>query len=111
MSSLASADSIQVVRKPDEEQEEDERDPDHGDPLVDLAADGAAAEPLDERERDVTAVERQQRQQVHQREREADQAEDPEVGLGALLLRGVQGLADPDRARDVLSPLAVHESS
>src|SRR4051794_9001524 len=37
--SLASAQPVHVVREPDEEQEEDERDPDHRDALVDLAAD------------------------------------------------------------------------
>ena len=89
----------------------DERDADHRDALVDLAGDGAAADALDEREGDVAAVERQQRQQVHQREREADQAEHPEVVLHALFGALVERLRDPDRARDVLAALAVDEAA
>src|SRR4051812_23410499 len=84
--SLASAQPIQVVRQPDQEQEQHERDADDRHSLVDLAPDGTAAQPLDERERNVSAVEREQREQVHQGEREADQAEHPEVALRALFL-------------------------
>src|SRR3954464_6497969 len=58
---LAAVDAADVVRQADEEQQQDECDPDRGDPLVDLAAHGAAAHALDDRERDVAAVERQQR--------------------------------------------------
>ena len=47
------------------------------DALVDLAPDGPAADAFDEREGDVAAVERQQRQQVEQGEREADQRRAP----------------------------------
>src|ERR671935_271746 len=77
--SLPRGPAVQVVRERDEEHEQDQREADHGRPLVDLARDGAAADALDDREEDVPAVERQQRQQVQEREREADQAEDLDV--------------------------------
>ena len=77
------------------------RDPDHRDALVDLPRHGAAADALDERERDVAAVQRQQRQQVQEREREADQPEHPEVRVRPLLDRLRGALDDPDRAGDV----------
>ena len=46
-SALAAAEAADVVREADEEQQQHERDPDRGDPLVDLAGDRAAADPLD----------------------------------------------------------------
>ena len=55
------------------------REPDDGDPLVDLARQGAAADGLDQREEDVAAVEGQQRQEVQERERHAHEREDLEV--------------------------------
>src|SRR5919197_5937944 len=66
-----------VVREADEVQHQDERDPHDRDALVDLPPDGASAHALDEREGDVPAVERQQRQQVEEGEREAEEAEQP----------------------------------
>src|SRR4051812_43103189 len=83
-SPLAAAEPADVVRDPDHEQEQDERDADRGDALVDLARDRLPPDRLDHRERDVAAVERQQGQHVHQRERQADQPEHPEVVLCAL---------------------------
>src|SRR5207244_1448838 len=67
-----------VVREADEEQEEHERDADRRDPLVDLPPDGAAADALDDRERDVAPVQREQRQEIQERERQADQAQHPQ---------------------------------
>src|SRR4051794_27412890 len=75
---LAAGQAADVVREPDDEEQQDERDPDRGDPLVDGARDRAAPDALDDREQDVSAVERQQWQQVEDREREADQPEDAE---------------------------------
>ena len=86
------------------------RDPDRGDALVDLTADRAAADALDQREDDVAAVERQQRQQVQQRERQAEQAEHPEVRLARPASSASdEPCDDADRARDLLPALAVHE--
>src|SRR3954453_22198284 len=102
--SLASAEPVDVVRKPDEHEHEEERDADRGDPLVDLPADRAAAHPLDDREQDVAAVERQEWQKVQQRQRQADEAEHeqiPREADGDHLLRAVH---DAGRARDLLSP-------
>src|SRR4029078_12954881 len=63
--------SAQVVREGDEGQEQDQAEADERDALVDLARDGAAADALDHREEDVAAVEREERQQVEERERHA----------------------------------------
>ena len=57
----------------------------------------------------MAAVERQQRQEVEQRERERDEPEHPEVVLGPALDRVGRRLRDADRARDVLAALACHE--
>src|SRR4029079_4889450 len=73
-----------VVREPDEEEEQHDRNPDRRHALVDLTPHRAPADALDDREHDVTAVQRQQRKQVQQSEREAQQPEDPEVRLQAL---------------------------
>src|SRR5215211_3915842 len=106
---LSAAESADVVRETDEEEQHDEEDSDGGHALVDLAADSAAADSLHDRERDVAAVQRQQRQQVQQRERQADQPEHPQVVLEPLM-KGARGpLDDPNRARDVLPSLPVDE--
>ena len=58
----------------------------------------------------MTAVERQHRQQVEQRDREADQADDAEEVLHRLL-EGLRGRADDaDRARDVARVVAGDEA-
>ena len=58
---------------------------------------------LEQRERDVAAVERQQRQQVQERERQADQREHAEVVAEALIENLRRLVDDPDDARDVLA--------
>ena len=77
----------------DDVDEEDQRQPDERDALVDLPRERAPADALDEREEDVPAVEREQRDKVEQRERHADEREEPEVPRHALLqrLRGRRG--------------------
>jgi hypothetical protein len=57
----AARSTADVVREADEEQRQHESDSDHRDLLVDLSSDRPAPNPLDQRERDVAAVERQQR--------------------------------------------------
>src|SRR5437868_370292 len=59
---LAASETVDVVREPDEHQHQEQRDPDCGDTLVHLPGDCPAAYGLDDREKDVAAVERQQRQ-------------------------------------------------
>src|SRR4051812_25417090 len=54
---LPAADPAHVVREPDEEEHEHERDADRRDALVDLAGDRAPPDALDDREGDVPAVE------------------------------------------------------
>src|SRR3954471_11708766 len=108
--SLASAEPVDVVRKPDEHEHQEERDSDRGDALADIPADRTAAPALDDREQDVAAVERQERQEVQQCERQADEAEHeqiPREADGDHLLRDVH---DPGRARDLLSPGVRHDA-
>jgi hypothetical protein len=62
------AETADIVVQTDEEEEQYERDPDQRDALVDLAGHRPAADPLDQREDDVAAVERQQRQQIQERQ-------------------------------------------
>jgi hypothetical protein len=92
-----------------EKQQEDEGNSDCGDALVHGAADGAAAHALDDRERHVTAVERQKGQQVQQREREADDREHLEVLPPAELNSLARLLDDADGRRDVLAPRAARD--
>ena len=54
---LTAAEAVDVVRQAYEHQDEEERDPDRGHALVDLTPDRTAAEPFDDREQDVAAVE------------------------------------------------------
>src|SRR5215212_1878291 len=91
-----------VVRQADEEQDQHQSDPHRRYAFVDLAPDRPPAEPLDERERDVTAVQRQQREQVQNRERQRDEGEDPQVEPDASLVDHLaRGVDYPDRARDL----------
>ncbi len=60
------AQAADVVREADEEEKQDDCDPDRRDALVDLPRHRLAANPLHDRERDVAAVERQQRQEVQE---------------------------------------------
>src|SRR5436305_15185933 len=61
-----------VVRQPDREQHQDEREADHPGALHGAVGHRPAADLLHYRPEDVTAVERQEREQVHDRERERD---------------------------------------
>src|ERR687891_2010757 len=99
-----------VVGEADHEEHEHERDPDHGDPFVERAAERAPPDPLDDREGDVPAVERQEREQVQERQREADQAEHENEVAEALVERLRGHLGDPHRARDLASALPPRQS-
>src|SRR5438874_12734714 len=101
----ARAEPVRVVREADHEEQGEDGDPDRRRPLVDLAADGPAAEALDQREDDVAAVERQQRKQVEDAEGQAEEAEEADVVLEALTHGGVGGLDDADRAVQLAVPL------
>src|ERR671930_773121 len=108
--SLAAAQPVDVVRKADEHQHQEERDSDRRDALVDLPPDGPAPQALDDREQDVAAVERQQRQQVEDRQREADQPEHLEVEREAERHRLARVVDDADGAGHVLPPRARDKS-
>src|SRR5262249_27225422 len=103
---LPAAYSTQIVRQAHEEQQQNEADADDRDALVDGATDRAAPNSLEQRERDVAAVERQQRQQIQKSEREADQGQDLEVVAVVRLDRLAGDVDDADRRRDVLAALA-----
>src|SRR5436190_24009977 len=105
----AAAHASDVVREPDEEEHQHEREADHRHALVDVPPDGASADALHERERDVPAVEREERKQVEEGEREAEVRQEPEVRLPALVQRLGRSLDDPDRARDLLAVLPVYD--
>src|SRR5579862_1194060 len=103
------AELARVVVQRDHEDEQHERHADERRALVDLPRHGPPADALDDREEDVPAVERQQRQEVEDRERHADQPEELEVPLEADLqvLRGRSD--DPDRPGDLRALARVHE--
>src|SRR5215207_9446691 len=101
---LAAGPAADVVGKADEEEGQNERDPDNRDALVDLPTHRPAPYTLDYRESDVAAVERQQRQEIEQRQGEADEAQDPEEGLEPAVERARRSADDADRARDLLTP-------
>src|SRR3954468_17214954 len=73
-----------VVREPNEEEEQHDGDSDCGDALVHLPPNRAPANALDDREGDMPAIEWEQRQQVEQCQRQAEQAKDPQIRLSAL---------------------------
>src|SRR5262249_12132046 len=86
----------------DDEHEEDERKPDERCALVDLAGERAPADALDEREENVTAVERQDGNEIEERERHAHEREDPEVPRDAHPQCRSRGAADPDDRLEML---------
>ena len=69
----------------------------------------SAAHLLDQAPEDVAAVERQEREEVDQAEREADHGEQDQRLAGAELDRLVGDVADADDARDLLALLRVEE--
>src|SRR5689334_15100170 len=100
--SLAPAQSVDVVGKSDKHQHQEECDSDRGDPLVDLPADGFPAQALDDREEDVTAVERQQREQVEDSERETDEPEHQQIPGEADRDDALRDVDDAGRPGDLL---------
>src|SRR5579862_335142 len=98
-----------VVREGDHEDEQDERDPDHRDPLVDLPRERAAAHSLDQREEDVATVERQEREEVEQREGHAHESQQRQVPGEAVLELRVAGSHDPDRSGESCAGAAAEE--
>src|SRR5436190_15549995 len=104
--SLAPAEPADVVRKTDEHQHQEECDPDGRDALVDLPADRPTAQTLHDREEDVPAVERQQREQVEDREREADQPEHEQVPGEADRDDALRDVDDPRRPRHLFAARA-----
>src|SRR5215204_5211947 len=77
--------SPEVVREADEEQHDHEREPHEAGPLHDAERDRAPAHLLGHRPEDVTAVERQEREQVDDPERQRDHREQEERARRAQL--------------------------
>src|SRR6266480_2418901 len=74
-----------VVREPDEEEAQHQGEPDQARPLHDAERNRPAAHLLDYCPEDVAAVEREEREQVDDRERQRDQRDDAE-GLPRVVL-------------------------
>src|SRR5262249_11286927 len=89
----------QVVPQPEVEQEREQRDADRAVAEVGELREGTPPDPLEDRHHDVSSVERQDRQQVEEGQREADVAEEEEVVLERLPVCGGGVSDDPDRAR------------
>src|SRR5262249_31122716 len=71
--SLTGAVAAEVVLERDDRDDQDQGEADDRDAFVDLAGHGAPADPLDRGEQDVPAVEGEERQEVEERQREADE--------------------------------------
>src|SRR5215207_2189463 len=97
------AEAADVVGEADHHQHHHQREPDHRRPLHHPQRDRAAAQFLDDRPEDVAAVERQDRQQVDQTQREADQGQQQDRFDGAAVDRLVGDVADADDAGDLLA--------
>ena len=99
-------DAADVVRQAEEEEPEDKGDADHRRSLHHPQRDRlAAAQLLDDRPENVAAVERQDRDQVDEPEREADQCEQQEATFErAFFVQGVVGdVGDADDAGDLFA--------
>src|SRR5439155_27313267 len=101
----------EIVRERDDRDERDDRHPDDRRALVDLARHRAAPYPLDERERDVTAVERQERQQIEKRERHAHESQNLEVVVETDSERRGGNADDADGARELSLFVAREEAA
>src|SRR5919202_1704219 len=86
-----------VVRQADEEEAEHEREAEEARALHHAERHRAAPDLLDERPEDVAAVERQERVEVDDRERERDQRDDPDGVPGVVLDRLARDLEAVDR--------------
>src|ERR687892_1149886 len=100
---------LDVVRETDDEEEQHEHDAHRGGVLVGLPRDGAAANRLRQRERDVPAVERKQRKHVQEGQRQGDERKNAEVVANPHVERLARGLDDSDRARHLVSPRPRHD--
>src|SRR5918999_593951 len=100
---------VDVVREPDEEHEQHQHHPDESRPLHDAERDRFAADLLDDRPEDVAAVERQEREQVDDRQRQRDQGEDADR-VGHVVEDRLAGhLVGADDAADLLAPLGIDQ--
>ncbi len=94
------------LREAEEEEHDHEHEADRAGALHTPAGNPLAAHLLDQAPEDVAAVERQEREEVDQAEREADDGEqDERLGRARAVDRLVGDVAGPDDARDFLALL------
>ena len=94
----------EIVREGDDHDEQDQRHANRREPLVDGRRHRTPPEPFDERDDDVAAVERQQRQEIEERERHAHQPEQQEVPLHTDAEELVRRADDPHRPGELRAP-------
>src|SRR3954452_12655053 len=100
-----------VVAQADDEEEGDEHEADHRGALDDAVGNRASADLLGHGPEDMAAVERQEGEEVHHRERQRDDGEDGERPDGVELEGLARGLVGADHAGDVLARLGVIEDA
>src|SRR5215217_6039594 len=98
-----------VVRQPDNEQRDHQREADEPGALHDAERDRATAQLLGQRPEDVAAVERQEREQVDDPERQRDHREQEQRAVGAEVDRLPRRLVRADDAGDLLALLLVED--
>src|SRR3954452_25437949 len=98
-----------VIREPDHEQQDHEREAHYPRPLHRLQRHRAAAHLLHDRPEDVAAVERQEREQVHNRERERDHRHDQDHVAAVVEDRLARDLVVADDPVDLLALLRVDD--
>ena len=96
--------------RPIDEQHQHQDEADHARPLHHRERHRRAADLLDEAPEDVAAVERQEREQVDERQREADHGEQEERLAGVELDACRVDLVRADDARDLLALLGVEDA-
>src|SRR3954469_22822724 len=105
----AVVEAVDVVREPDREQDHHQQEPHHAGPLHDAEGDRAPADLLHEAPEDVAAVQRQEREQVDDRQREADEGDQRQRLDGAVGERLMRDVRDPDDAVDLLALLRLED--
>src|SRR5436190_9982401 len=103
--------AIDVVAQADNEEKRDQHEADDRGPLDQAVGDRAPTDLLGHRPEDMAAVEGQEGEEVHHRQRQRDDGEDAE-GLNGVELEGLaRGLVGADDAGDVLARLGVVEDA
>src|SRR3954452_18355515 len=105
----AVVEAVDVVREADREQDHHQQEPHHAGPLHDPEGDRAPTDLLHEAPEDVAAVQRQEREQIDDRQREADEGDQRQRLDGAVGERLMRDVRDPDDAVDLLALLRLED--